>query len=298
MTADRNPGPGVPSPRVETPGLELVRDDGPALAADMPAHRTRRWWRLFRTEWQTHSRLLFLALIGWLAVVWTVPWIAHPLWVLGLGLVFAVVVGPAFGGTDVIHGTEEFAFAFPITRSERFVSRFIVGGFVVLIYSAASIFALDSNFSDVIVRLFVNTGLLPTQLDQPGALYALVMTTPLAVFALSFCAGALASSRTVAFTSWLWGVLGALAILRVALYVEETRWDRLTGYFAVPLLVGVPTFVVAISYPLYRRKEAGVGVAPLRIPLSWWGWLIALLLALAGIGLLGAWLAENFVRLL
>ena len=104
-----------------------------------------RWLRLLWSEWFAHSHLILFTLSGWLAVVWAVPFFAHPLWVLTPSLLISVIAGPSFGGADVIHGVEEFAFSFPITRSERFLSRSLLGAFLTLFISAAGVFLLEDS---------------------------------------------------------------------------------------------------------------------------------------------------------
>lgn len=280
----------------EQPVFEIVRDEAAAPAR----RRTRwqRWRRLVWSEWFAHAHLLVFALLGWLAVVWTVPLFAHPLWVLAPGILFSVIAGPAFGGADVIHGVEEFSFAFPVTRSERFLARLALGGVLSVFFSVAGVFILENRLADVVARAFLSTGLTPIEVNPSTLLYSLVVGFPFAVFALGFSVAALATSRTLAFTSWLWGVLGALSMLRVAVQWEEQRFDRLNGHFSVPMLVTAGVISLAVAWRLYLRKEAGAGVAPLRIPKSWWGWMIALLGAATGIALLGYWLAVNFAKLL
>ena len=274
--------------------LTLVPD---TVQAEPPGRFLLRRWRwLLWSEWFAHSHLVLLTLVSWLAVVWAVPLFAHPLWVLAPGVLFSVVAGPAFGGVDVIHGVEEFSFAFPITRSERFLSRLLLGGFLTVFISGAGVFLLEDRLADVVVRAFISAGLTPGEVNPSVILYSLVIGFPFTVFALGFSVAALATGRTLAFTSWIWGLLGALAILRLAVQWEEQRYDRLSGRIAVPMLVCAGLGSLATAWRLDLRKEAGAGVAPLRIPRSWWGWMLAIIAAATGIALLVYWLAVNFAR--
>lgn len=283
-------------PASSPPALRLVPE-----AADLPEPTGNRSWRLWRalvwSEWFLHSRLLLCFLLGWLAVVWLLPLVAHPLWVLVVGFVFALVAGPAFGGADVIHGCEEFSFAFPPTRTQRFTARFVVGASWLLALTVMDVLALDQNFSDVLFRVFLDTGLATIEVRQPEMLYGLVFAAPFAVFALGFAVAALATNRTVAFTAWLWAALGALSTLRLGFYAEEAIWNRLNGRLSVPAILGVALAATLIARRLYRHKEAGTGV-PLRIPLSWWATLLLALLAGLGVAALIGWMAANFARLL
>ncbi len=277
-----------------TSGLGPAAGERPAAT---PWTGLRLWRALVWSEWFLHSRLLLCFLLGWLAVVWLLPLFAHPLWVLAVGFVFALVAGPAFGGADVVHGCEEFSFALPPTRSQRFTARFLVGAIWLVALTLMDVLALDRSFSDVLFRVFLDTGLATVEVRQPVMLYGLVFAAPFAVFSLGFAVAALATNRTVAFTAWLWSALGALSTLRLGFYAEEAVWDRLNGRIAVPLVTVVAVLTAFIARRLYQHKEAGTGV-PLRIPLSWWATLLLAVLAGLGVAALIGWVAANLAKLL
>ena len=282
------------------PRLRVV-DELPAVAPVEPVSASRRvrlWRGLLWSEWFVHSRLLLLSLVAWLSTVWFLPLLVHPLWLLGFGVVVAAVGGPAFGGADVIHGCEEFNFAFPATRTQRYWARVLVAGGTLLAFSLMDVLALKGNLSDVLLRVFVTSGLPAVELTQPLLLYGLVLAVPFAVFALAFALAAMASSRTVAFTAWVWGLLGALTVLRGGVQLEEIRFERPNGFFSVPLLVGVAVGSLWLAGRRYRFKEAGTGSGPLRMPPGWWLALAALLAAGIAVALLVGWFAANFTRLI
>jgi len=286
----------VPTPN---PPLRVVEtaEDAPPAAGTGPT-RWRIWRALLWGEWFSHSRLLLASLFAWLLTVWFLPLVAHPLWILAFGVVFAAVGGPVFGGADVIHGCEEFAFALPATRAQRYGARVLVGLGSLAAFSLMDVLALKGNLPDVLLRVFVTSGLPAVQPNQPLLLYGLVVAVPVAVFALGFSLAALASSRTVAFTAWVWGVLGSLVVLRGGVQLEELRFDRPNGYFAVPLLTALSAGSLWIAGRRYRVKEAVTGGGPLRMPPLWWLAVVALVAAGIGVALLLAWLAANFARLI
>jgi len=278
-----------------------MRTMNPASAEEdprLPVQRPNRWLSLAWSEWFIHSRLLLGFLIAWLLVVWFLPLVAHPLWILGHALLFALVAGPAIGGADVIRGSEEFAFAWPTTRRERFLSRAFVGVLSQFTFSLMGVLALEGDLTDVLLRVFVSSGQHAVQINQPLLLYGLVVLVPQTIFAFSFTLAALARSRTFALLSWLWGVLAGLAILRGTLQLEELRFDRLNGAISSPVLALVSTAILWVGMRFYSRKEAGTDIGSLSMPPGWWLSLAAVALALAAVTLLGFWLAENFSRLL
>lgn len=295
--------------RPTRPAFRIVEADESGGTAGLTAlklpGRWRRGWAWTRparallwSEWFAHQRLLVVFAFLWLAAVWLLPLAVNPLWTLAVGSAFALVAGPAFGGADVIHGCEEFAFAGAATRGQRFLSRLIVGGGAVLVFSGISVAAVEGNLSDILLRLVLATGSAPAQVSRPEMMYALVFAVPFAAFAFGFVLAAMAPSRTVAFTSWIWAALGALALLRGGLQLEEIRWDTLNGRIALPLLLLVSGMTLWVGGRFYRRKEAGAGNVPLRVPPSFWGWVAGLVIAALGLVLLVSWFVGNFTRLM
>ena len=294
---------------IPQPSLRVV-DESPVVTTVVPPTQGtespwRRGWRLTRparallwSEWFVHQRLLLVFAFVWLVAVWLLPLVVNPLWTLAVGAAFALATGPAFGGVDVIHGCEEFAFAGPSTRGRRFLARLVVGAVVVLGFTGLSVIALEGNLSDILLRLVLASGSAPAQVSRPEQLYALVFAVPFTVFALSFSLSAMAPSRTVALTSWLWAALGALALLRGGLQLEEIRSDTLNGRFALPLLLLVSGMTLWVAGRFYRRKEAGSGNVPLRVPPSFWGWVAGLVIAALGLVVLVSWFVGNFTRLM
>ena len=280
------------------PPLKLVVPEPAGGLAGRGWTRWQSWRHLLWSEWFAHARLLLFFLVAWIAAVWLLPLVVHPLWILMLGVGYALVAGPAFGGADVGASCEEFSFALPVPRGQRFIARLLMAGGGLLLLTVANVFALNANLADILVRAFLDGGLTGFELRQPELLYGLVFAFPFTMFALGFSVAALATGRTVVFTAWVWGALGALAILRVAAMAEETLWDRLNGRLIVSSLLLVAGATLLLTGHLYARKEAGPGGVPLRMPPSWWGGLALLLLAVGAVALLLIWLATNIGRLL
>src|SRR5207244_2101244 len=160
---------------------------------------------LLWAEWFAHSQLLLSFLVLWLLCVWVMPVLAHPGFILLLGGIYALLAGSIYGGQDVVHGCEEFSFALPATRSERYLARLAVGGGTLLFFTVLDLLALGIDLPQVLARLYVNTGLVkPMPVLKPHLLYGLVLAMPFAIFAFSFALSAASHSRTLIFTAWLW----------------------------------------------------------------------------------------------
>jgi hypothetical protein len=252
------------------------------------------WRGLLWCEWFSHAKLLLMVLAAWLLCVWVLPFFTHPGWILLLGGLYALVAGPIFGGDDVVEGCEEFSFALPATRSQRYLARLIVGGGSLLALTLLDLLALGLDLSQTLARLYLQTGLIkPVQVAHPGVLYGLVVAVPCAVFAFAFAGAAVTHSRGHVLTIWFWGGLLALVALRAGLQYEQLMWNKFNGLVACPLLLIAGTGALAAGWWHYCRKEVGPPAAPLELPVYWWLWTLLFLLGIALAMVLVSWLARQ-----
>ncbi len=131
---------------------------------------------------------------------------------------------------------------------------------------------------------------------RPELLYGTVFAVPLAALAIGFSVAALATTRAVAYTAWVWASLGSLTGLRAGLSLEDFLWDRLNGRITIPLLLVTALITLGIARRLYAEKEAGRASSPLRLPLSGWATLVAAAIGALGAGLLLSWFVASYLR--
>src|SRR5436190_4293988 len=121
-------------------------------------------WRAFRgllwCEWYVHSRLLLFFLATWVAGVWIFPLSGNPAWILVFGVLYSLVAGPVYGGSDTLEGSEEFVFALPPTRAERYCARLAVGGGTLLLFTGLDLLALGLDLPQILAKLYVDSGLI------------------------------------------------------------------------------------------------------------------------------------------
>ena len=250
----------------------------PAAVAEKAPRTTqfsRAWKGLLWSEWYARSQVLLIFLAVWLLAVWTLPLFTHPGWILILGGLYALMAGPMYGGGDVLEGCEEFTFALPPTRAERYISRLVVGLGTLLFLCFMNVVALGLDLPQILARLYVQTGLIkPLPEIKPGLLYGLIVALPVTVFAIAFTISSVTHSRILILLSWFWAGVAALAALQIGFWYENLVWDTLNGYFACPLLIAVSTSVLAYGYFAFRRKEVGKPVIPITLPGHWWLWTI------------------------
>lgn len=278
---------------------------GSSAAAEQAGGAGRRseffsvWRALLWSEWYAHSRLVLILLAVWLVSVWLLPLFMHPCWILLLGGLYALLAGPMYGGGDLLDGSEEFCFALPPTRGERYIARATVGGGTLLIITGMNLAVLGLDVPQVLAGLYVKAGLVqPWSTMRLGLLSGLVLALPLAVFSIAFVVSTLAHSRVLVLLAWFWGALGALAVLQVGIWYESLVWDKLNGYFSCPLLIAVAIATLGFGLVRFRRKEVGGPSAPIVLPGYWWLWV---LLFVVGLGLalaLLSSLATQFPRIL
>ncbi|MDA1274230.1 MAG: hypothetical protein O2960_09285 [Verrucomicrobia bacterium] len=239
---------------------------------------------LLWAEWFAHSKLVLLFLCVWLVGVWLVPLFAHPGWILLLGGLYALIAGPVYGGGDILEGCEEFSFALPPTRGNRYIARLTVGGGTFLGLTSFNLLTLGFDLPQVLARLYIDTGIVePLPNLSLGLLSGLVVALPLAAFALSFAISAVTHSRWLVLTAWFWGGLAALTVLQLGFWYEELVWGYLTGDFSCPLLIGSACAGLMAGYFFYRRKEIGMPSVPLTLPGRFWVWLSLFLIG-TGVG--------------
>ena len=255
-----------------------------AAAASRP-RKPSAFRGLLWAEWFAHSKVLLVFLGLWLVGVWVLPFFAHPGWILLLGGFYALLAGPAYGGGDVLEGCEEFSFALPATRTERYLARLTVGGGTLLLLTLINLLALGLDLPQVLARLYVGTGIMkPLPILETGLLYGLVLALPWAVFAFSFAISSATHSRLMVLTAWFWGGVGALVVTQLGFWYEDLVWDSLTGFFSCPLLLAAGVAGLWSGQRVYLRKDVGQPTLPITLPGRWWLWTILFLLS-AGVAL-------------
>jgi hypothetical protein len=227
-------------------------------------------WKSFRgilwCEWYAHSRFLLTSLAFWLVGIWVLPFYADRSWILLFGGVYALWAGPRFGGSDLIDACEEFTFALPPTRGQRYGARLIVGGGALLLFTVVDLLALGSDLPQMLTKIYVQVGLVqPQPLLKTGLLHGLVLALPLAIFAVSFVLSAVTHSRRLVLTASFWAVLVSMGALRIGFWCEDYVWGNLNGYLACPLLTAIAVAVLWAGTHAYACKEIGPQSTPLSL---------------------------------
>ena len=237
---------------------------------------------LLWSEWFAHSKLLLVFLFLWLLGAWMIPFVAHPGWILAIGLGYALLAGPAYGGTDAIEGCEEFTLSLPTTRSERYLARMAFGLGSLMMFVLLDIIVLGLDWTATVHRVFINAGLVRSTPElKPGLLYGLAIGLPFFIFSLSYSLSSVARVRFLILTSWFWSAVVALGVVYGGLKYEEAMWQEPNGYFCTSLFFLGGLAALWTGFRLYSRKEVGHYGAPMTLPPWWWVWFISLLIGVA-----------------
>ncbi len=209
-------------------------------------------WR----EWLAQRSLVILSPAVWLACGWVLLLFFHPGFIIAFGVIYAFLAGPRFGGADAAEGTEEFSFALPPTRAERYLARLALGGASVLLLTVLGVLTIGLDLPQKVWSLFVNSGFTePFPACKERFLYPLAVAIPFAVFAFSFALAATAGTRGMVGLSWLLGGALAGAALGLGFLGEWGLWGEINGYISVLALFALAPLALLAGYLRYVVKE-------------------------------------------
>ena len=253
---------------------------GPKTTEEGRAPRVDVWRGLLWRDWIAHGGLMMAALAVWLMCGWVLLIFFHPGWIIGFGVVYAVRVAQALGGGEAAEGSEEFSFALPPTRGERYLARLILGGGSVFVFTVGGTLAIALDLPQALWSIFVNSGFTePFPACEPRFLYTLAVACPLAVFAFTFATASNAGSRGLAGWSWLPGILLAGGVLLGGFLCERPLWQELNGFVACPALLALGAAALLVGYQAYVRKEGISRPAPMASGGARWVWVVVIVLA-------------------
>jgi hypothetical protein len=210
--------------------------------------------------WQerlAHGPMVLHFLVAWLVLGWVLLIFFHPGWILAFGVLYAVLAAPAFGGGEAFEGSEEFAFALPPTRGDRFFVKLAAGGIPLLGFLLVGLLAIALDLPQRLWGLVVESGFTePFPAAEPAFLYPLAFAAPVAAYAFTFAIASLAGTRGTVMVSWLGGGLGAAAVMGAGFLAEGLLWEgRLNGYVSCPLLLASAPLALLAAYTRYLVKE-------------------------------------------
>jgi hypothetical protein len=218
-------------------------------------------WR----EWLLHKTELTWIFAIWLLAVWVVP--IHPaFFMIPFGVLAACVIAPSFGGSDASEGSEEFSFALPPSRAQRYLVRLALGGGTLLLLMAGSLAAALFDLPQAIWGIVFESGYtVPFATPPAPFVYGLACALTAGVFADAFAAGA--CSRTPGGSGFLWlrALLLTGIIMGWGMLMEGMIWrGNLNGVLCCPMLGAWTLLRLSWGYRDYHFKEGVSGLPGLR----------------------------------
>jgi hypothetical protein len=208
-------------------------------------------WR----EWRQHEEPFSWIVVCWLIGVWILPIGPHA-FLIPFGVIAAAILGSTVGGSDTVDGTEEFSFALPPTRSQRYVARLGLGGIALLGLLVLAIGAFLLDAPQRLWGLLFQSGYTESFTPfLPGFLWGLSLALPVAVFGETFAAGSLARSARAARAAWIRGSLISGALLGIGFWVEHALFQRAVGLVICPVLGAWGVLRLVWGFLAYRNKE-------------------------------------------
>jgi hypothetical protein len=235
-------------------------------------------WR----EWLLHRDELTWIFSAWVFGVWVIPF-TPAVFMLLFGVVAACLLAPSFGGSDASEGSEEFSFALPPSRAQRYLVRLGLGGGVLMALMVAALLAALFDLPQALWGLlFESTMTVPFAETRPPFVLGLACALAAAIFADAFAAGA--CCRTPGGTSLLWLRAPILAgiVLGSGLLLEDLLvHGHPTGHIA-GIFLGVWTvFRLVRGYRDYEIKEGVIGLPQLRRVRSSAVWIVVVVVVVA-----------------
>jgi hypothetical protein len=217
-------------------------------------------WR----DWLVQRRFVVSCIVVWVLGGCVLLLFFHPGFIIALGSLYALMAGTRLGGGEAAEGSEEFAFALPPTRSERYVARLALGIGTVLTLSTAGVLAIAFDLPQHVWALVVESGFTePFPACEEQFLYPLAVAIPLMAFAATFAFAAIAESREAVYGAWFVGGVVTGALLGLCFIGEYLLWEVLNGYVSVPVLLALTPVVLWAGHVVYVRKEGVSRPAPM-----------------------------------
>jgi len=192
----------------------------------------------------------------WVVGICLLQFINHPLWLAGLGTVFAFWLAMHLAGADIMGGSEEFSFSLPATRSELFWARYLFGFIPLVLFSVLGLIAIGFHLPQRCWGLLVDSGL-TQHYDKPVPIMLSViglLAAPL-IYTLQFSCISLLTKTQLVFVFQFVLVTGliicAALVTNLPSDLHHDLW--LTGILAVFVTLPVGLLLLG-SWSIYRRK--------------------------------------------
>jgi hypothetical protein len=226
-------------------------------------------WR----QWVAYGNVLLGVLSAYLVLGWVLPVFHHPGWILGGGAILALFLGVVLGGGDAAEGAEEFSFALPPMRGERYLTRLAFGGAILAAFLFVGLLSIALDLPQLVWGVFADSGFTePFGKAEPRYIYALAVVCPVAAYVFTYAFAANAKARGLVSLSWLLGGSFTAAMTYGGFYFERLLYGHQNAFIATPLVLATAVLIGWSHYSVYVRKEGVSRPAPVGAGGRWWLW--------------------------
>lgn len=194
----------------------------------------------------------------WIAAEFVLQVFHHPGFILGFGVLYAVVIGAKAGGNEATDGAEEFSFSLAPSRSLRYKVKYLYGLKPLLLLLSLGLVTIYFDLSQRLWSLFVESGL-NNSYSIYGKTeifwYLLSFFLPLTVYTVVFGMAIITKSRNSVNGS-VFGALIICGLLVVSIAILYNKVGSLsTNILSVSVLIFTIILSIYFTYTIYRVKE-------------------------------------------
>jgi hypothetical protein len=219
------------------------------MSGDAQTHRVDVLGTLVRREWLASGRLIIGFVVAWVLGM-ALELCFHPGILLAFGCLYAVVLGTVAGGGEAFAGDEEFTFAMPATRHQRYLARLLLAGSALVALQLLGIAAIALDLPQRLWGLVVESGFTEPFPPARPLTYWLAAALPIAGFATTF---ALAANGV----GWPWfgGPLLAAVVMGLGVLAERGAWGEANGFLCCPALAVLAPLALLAGHRSYLHRE-------------------------------------------
>ncbi len=152
------------------------------------AQRPITRWTVYRgllwREWRLFHPHLFWFLSTWLIGIFILRIFDTPPWVGLFAGVFALYLSPSSGGSDISEGSEEFAFALPVSRAEHYLARMVFGLFWVAFFCLPGLALVVYDVPGTLWSWFVESGFTESTKIEGDVLRLIIQASIVGAFSI------------------------------------------------------------------------------------------------------------------
>ena len=206
--------------------------------------------------WLAHRTMVLWAVTIWVLAAWVLVLLFHPGFILAMGMIYAMLAGTLFGGTQTLWGTQEYALSLPPTRGQRYWAGMLMAVGTTLGLTLAGVVTIALDLPQRAWSLVVESGMTqPFPACEYRALYLLAVAAPVAQVAFTFAIASIARSRAMVLSSWLLGLLAGAVVFAAGYLAERLMYGPIHLYATAVLLAAGGVMALLGGYKIYVRKE-------------------------------------------